>query len=152
MALTTSRRSVVRGAPTGTAGGTSGARTAHSAFVRSLGYGLRRLLTSMPDPPGVKGRSNGQALFCPKHTKLSRGIRLPPPLLTKQRGMSPTPPRLELEQVAARTQHAEHSAEGAEGHVRGASRRARGCAAQFLRRPHGANACAAGRSDSAAIE
>src|SRR5262249_34400424 len=81
MALTTSRRSVVRGAPAGTGAGNSGPKIAHSSLVRSLGYGLRGVETSMPDPPGIKGMSIGQASFCPKSTKLSRGIRFPPPLL-----------------------------------------------------------------------
>jgi hypothetical protein len=31
----------------------------------------------MPDPPEAKGRKAGQTSFCPKLTKLSRGIRFP---------------------------------------------------------------------------
>src|SRR6516162_44434 len=41
MAFSTSRRSVVRGAPAGTGGGSRGSTRAHSSFLRSLGYGLR---------------------------------------------------------------------------------------------------------------
>ena len=45
MALITSRRSTFRGAPAGTGGGNNGSMMAHSASVRSLGYGWRRAVS-----------------------------------------------------------------------------------------------------------
>lgn len=45
MALRTSRRSVLRGAPAAIGGGNSGAMRTHWSSVRSLGYGLRGVMS-----------------------------------------------------------------------------------------------------------
>src|SRR5260370_4078049 len=51
MALTTSRRSALRGRPPGLAAGSNGANIAHSRSLRSLGY-ARRAMGAPSFPPG----------------------------------------------------------------------------------------------------
>ncbi len=76
MALPTSRKLVVRGAPARTGGGNNGSKRAHWASLRSLGYGLR-CLVSIGSTPGLRRRS--KVVVDPNRQVMSRRSRFPRP-------------------------------------------------------------------------